>query len=259
MLSFVAFLGIVAWAYSRDAASAFDEAAQRAVRAARRRRRRRREPSARSVGHERFHIGLLELSTSSSSRSSRSLALRRAAVRHGPHARGEAPPTPGEPAGHDRPRLGRRPRRVQQSAAALVDVAVLDHDRVRARSTSSLYPGPRQASRACSAGRRPARTRREVDGVRREGRRRSTPSTWRWTSKQVAADPQARGDGRAAVPQQLRAVPRLGRRRRPRASRTCATTTGSTAATPETIATIDHQRPHGRDAGVGPGARRRTA
>ena len=48
----------------------------------------------------------------------------------------------------------------------------------------------------------------------------------------IAADPQARAMGERHLPQQLRAVPRLRRGRRHRAFRTCATTTGSTAARP---------------------------
>ena len=53
--------------------------------------------------------------------------------------------------------------------------------------------------------------------------------------QQVAADPAGAGDGRAHLPQQLRAVPRLRRRRRPRASRTCATSDWLYGGAPETI------------------------
>ena len=65
-----------------------------------------------------------------------------------------APPRrPAQDSRDDRPRLGRRPRRVQQPAAALVDVAVLDHHRVLARLPGRSIRGWASCP-ACSAGRR---------------------------------------------------------------------------------------------------------
>ncbi len=87
-------------------------------------------------GHEPVHLAASGTSTSASSRSSRSspagcCCWRRACRRR-----------PGGSGDH-RPRLGRGPQRVQQPAAALVDVAVLHDHRLRPRLPGAV-PGPRQ-------------------------------------------------------------------------------------------------------------------
>ena len=158
----------------------------------------------------------------------------------------------GQAGRHHRPHLGRRPRRVQQPAAALVDVAVLDHDRVLGR-LSRVLPGPRP---------RPGRSRVDVGRRGREGERRGRRED-QAAVRQVPGDgPEAGGggsagarDGRAAVPQQLRAMPRLGRRGQPRLSQPARQrlALGRRAGDDSRI---DRERPHGRDAGAGPGARR---
>ena len=94
-----------------------------------------------------------------------------------------------------------------------------------------------------------------AQGVRRGASRRSTRSTSAWTSQAIAAGSRGAGDRRAAVPQPLRAMPRLRRRRQQRLSRTCATATGSTAASPRRSTTTHPRRPQRRDAAVRRGAR----
>ena len=102
---------------------------------------------------------------------------------------------PGRKAGRaDGPRLGRRPRRVQQSAAALVDVAVLDHDRLLARLSRRCIRGS-AAFRACSAGRRPAQYERRNAP---RPTRRLKPLYDKYAAMDlpaIAADPQARAMG----------------------------------------------------------------
>ena len=94
-----------------------------------------------------------------------------------------------------------------------------------------LYPGLGSFP-ACSAGRRPARTRGErsdVDDARRAALRQVSR---RWTSEQVAADPEGAArwaSGCSSTTARSATAPTPAARG---ASRTCATTTGCTAASP---------------------------
>ena len=65
---------------------------------------------------------------------------------------------PGRGGRHHRPPVGRGPRRVQQPAAEVVDVALLDHDRLRARLPRPLSRARHLQGRR-SGGPRPASTR----------------------------------------------------------------------------------------------------
>ena len=89
--------------------------------------------------------------------------------------------------------------RVQQSAAALVDVAVLDHDRLRARATSCSIPGS-AASRRARLDVPPAPTRArctEVD-AKLAAALRQVPGDGHQADRRRSA---GAGDGRAAVPE----------------------------------------------------------
>ena len=114
---------------------------------------------------------------------------------------------------HHRPRLGRGPARDEQPAAALVDVAVRAHHRVRAASTWSLYPGPGQLRRAAAAG--PARGEYDAEQAqaRRASWRRSTRSSPRMTAEALARDPQAMAIGERLFLNNCAHVPRLRRAR----------------------------------------------
>ena len=116
----------------------------------------------------------------------------------------------GRQGGRDhRPRLGRRPRRVQQPAAAVVDVAVLDHHRLLARLPGAL-PRARHV---------PGRARLDVDRRVRQGERRDG-------RQGQAAVRQVPGDG----PQAGRGRP--GRRGRWASASSSTTARSATAPTP---------------------------
>ena len=192
-----------------------------------------RSAIARSGGHERFHLGFLELVRH------RPHAARRSRLRLAAAGDGKAK----APAGaRHRPR--RRPAARRSRPPATSGTATSPSSTTRCRAGGCGCSGSRSCSRSATWSLYPGLG--NVPGVlgwtstgayAKERRRRRTrkvkPLYDKYLAmdlKQVAADPQARGDGRAAVPQQLRAVPRLRRRRQPRASPTCATATGSTAA-----------------------------
>ena len=116
-------------------------------------------------------------------------------------------------ADNHRPRLGRGPARAEQSAAALVAVAVHHHRACSACVYLALYPGLGNfagtlgwtlAQRARGADR--ASTRERIE--RRWRRSRAQPS------RELARDPAALDIGRNLFLQQLRDLPRLRWRRR---------------------------------------------
>jgi hypothetical protein len=147
---------------------------------------------------------------------------------------------------HHRPRLGRRPARNEQPAAALVGVPVHHHRGFR----SSTWCCTRAwAARGSWAGPQPASTR--PSRKKAEPRwRRCTPSSSGMPPSNWPRTPQAMAIGErlfmnncasATAPTPAAA----------RASRTSPTTTGSGAATHEAIKTSITAGPHGRDAADG--------
>ena len=212
----------------------------------------RRQPQAWGHTNERFHFRLLELV--GHSRHGRLDRLLRVAPPRDEPDQGQVG-TRGVDArqgGADRPHVGRRPRRVQQPAAAVVDVAVLDHDPVLGRLPDRVS-GAGQHSRSI----RVDFGKRAREGERcRRGRDQAAV-------RQVPRDGPAAGgggsgsarDGRAAVPQPLRAMPWLGCRRQPRLPQPARRRLALRRRAGDDPR-IDHERPHGRDAGAGRGARR---
>ena len=152
-----------------------------------------------------------------------------------------------------RAHVGRRPRRIQQSAAALVDVAVLDHDRLTGSRYLAAVSRPRQL---------PGPSRMDL-GRRVEGRRRTRPKRASAALREIRRDGAARdrggpagaGDGRADLPHQLRAVPRLRRARRAGVSESARQRLALRRRSRDDRRQR-HQRPHGRHAAARPGARR---
>ena len=102
-------------------------------------------------------------------------------------------------------------RETEQPAAALVDVAVRHHRRLRGRLPGAL-PGAGQLRTARSKldQRRPVRG-RAGQGARRHGA--GVCQVRRDDGRAAGQGPAGHGHRRAPVPQQLRAVPRLGRAR----------------------------------------------
>ena len=232
VVSFVTFIGIVFWAYSRKRKQRIRRRGERAVRAARRRGRRAIQRAARrarimsdftSGFWNIWVIGLTILSI---------VGCAWLLVVHRPHqgrVEAGARRRRQDRGRRHRPRLGRRPAGVQQPAAEVVVQPVLDHDRVRRRVPDPLSGArhvPRRAQvvvqrrvqrRDRRVGRAPQAAVREVreDGHRADRRRSAGP-----------------GHGGAHLPHQLRAMPRVRRARHRQGFPTWPTATGCTAATP---------------------------
>ena len=213
VVSFVTFIGIVFWAYSRKRKRAFDDAANAPFALPDDAATRNPTRSAGGAHHERLYVRLLEhlghrltilsivgcawllVSTGKIKVASEAGARRRRQGRGRRH----------------RPRLGRRPAGVQQPAAEVVVQPVLDHDRLRRRVPRSSIRG---------SGTFPGVLKWSSSGAFNEGaravRRAVKPLYEKYAKmdvEQIAADPAARADGRAHVPHVLLAVPRLRRRR----------------------------------------------
>ena len=158
VLSFVAFIGIVVWAYSKRRKQA------RSTRQPTRRSHCPTKAAARS-GDEETRMSDFSYRVSGASTSSRPHDRRRSSAAlcccwcMGRTARQGAGAA--RRRRDDRPRLGRRPAGVQQSAAALVDVALLHHGRLL-RRLSRPVSGARQLAGRAAAGRRAAQYDDEV-------------------------------------------------------------------------------------------------
>ena len=180
---------------------AFDEAAQLPL---------RRATSRRESGHERLRLQrLVDLRRRRHDRSACSPAWCCCSSRRA--ARSWCSPTARRQ--HHRPRLGRRPARAEQPAAALVDVAVRHHGGVLGRLPGAL-PGPGQRAPArCSwssagqyeaeqARRRARRWRRCTPASRRCGRAAGRATRRRWPSASACSSttaPPATAPTRAAA------------------------------------------------------------
>src|SRR5688572_8412546 len=155
--------------------------------------------------------------------------------------------------GNHRPPVGRRPRRVQQSAAALVELAVLPHHRVLPRLSRALS---RPGQLARHARLEPGRAARRGAAGGRKAVRAALPQVRRSRGRDPGEDTRGAGDRAEAVPQQLRAMPRLRRRRLARLSQShrprLAVGRGRKHDQGD-----DHRGPHRRDAAVRRRARRR--
>ena len=149
--------------------------------------------------------------------------LRAAAVADGAHAGAAARRQ------HHRPRLGRGPARDEQPDAALVDGAVRASPSCSARLPGGV-PGPGQLSGQAGL-EHAGRVRAKESTKAKPNWRRCMPPTRRRPSR-AGRRSRRHGHRRAPVPEQLRAVPRLGRARQQGLPQPRPTATGCTAARP---------------------------